>query len=786
MRKIPALFALLVGSFAGSGCGGGGSSSSTDTVYVTISPLYATVKLGSTQHFTATTSGSTNTDVSWKVNGITGGNSSYGTISSSGLYTPPSTVPSPNTVTVTVESQANTADIANAGVTITSDVAVSVSPPTADLQLGQTQQFTATVSGNSNTAVTWKAGGVAGGNSTVGIISSSGLYTAPSTASTPLAVSVTAVSQVDATKSATASITVHGGIKVSLSPSPATVQTYGKLQFTASVAGTNNSGITWQVDGVNGGTPSTGAISSSGLYTAPPSVPTQASNGKTQTTSVIVSAISQADSTANAIAIVTITTRNQAVQNVPIPLGVSGGSSLDANSGSQTSGCCGGTLGALVSRGGNLYILSNNHVVARSDQARLGESIIQPSLTDASCSPSSATGVANLSQFVNLESPVSGKPLVDAGLAQIIADKVDPQGTILQLGATTTNGQPSDAPPRAGSGVPATPNMTVAKSGRSTGLTCSTISAVNVTANMEYPRSCGSDSTFTVTYTDLVTVAGSGFSADGDSGALIVTQDTADPVALVVASTDADTVATPVSDVLTALADPSSGELPVFVGTSDGHSVAACSVASAQTVAGLSSEALSTVPADRLQAAEAVRDAQAAQLISTYGALSVGIGASLDDPGHAAILLFVPAERATDSLPQEIGGVRTRIVQVSTTPHATVLSAVESASLLRQLASHMYVSALTKTELSRAQAAKDQRGATFLALKGVQGVGVGASADHPGKAALAVFVVRGVSHDAIPKIVDGVRTQVRESSPYRLRTAKAATGSCKARGNTKR
>src|SRR6266700_135120 len=184
------LFSLIV--FLAAGCGGGSSSTTTPIVYVTLSPLNVNVALGTTQQFTETTSGSTNTDVTWQVNGITGGNSTYGTISATGLYTPPATVPNPATVTVTVISQANTADIANANVTIISGVSVSVSPAAANLQLSGTQQFTATVTGNSNTGVTWQAGGVAGGNSTYGTITADGLYTAPASGSTPFGVSITA------------------------------------------------------------------------------------------------------------------------------------------------------------------------------------------------------------------------------------------------------------------------------------------------------------------------------------------------------------------------------------------------------------------------------------------------------------------------------------------------------------------------------------------------------------------------------------------------------------------
>ena len=49
---------------------------------------------------------------------------------------------------------------------------------------------------------------------------------------------------------------------------------------------------------------------------------------------------------------------------------------------------------------------------------------------------------------------------------------------------------------------------------------------------------------------------------------------------------------------------------------------------------------------------------------------------------------------------------------------------------------------------------------------GVQGAGIGSSADSPGEAALMIFLVRGVEHEPIPQVIDGVRTRVRESSPF--------------------
>lgn len=84
---------------------------------------------------------------------------------------------------------------------------VQVNPTTAALLPGETQQFTATVTGNANTTVNWSVNGVAGGNSTVGTVSGAGLYAAPSTAPAGN-VSVTATSAAVSTASANSVVTV--------------------------------------------------------------------------------------------------------------------------------------------------------------------------------------------------------------------------------------------------------------------------------------------------------------------------------------------------------------------------------------------------------------------------------------------------------------------------------------------------------------------------------------------------------------------------------------------------
>src|ERR1700716_354387 len=87
----------LVAFVFAAGCGGG--SSTTYTVTVTVRPTSATVALGGTQQFQVVTSGAANTAVTWEVNGTSGGNATYGTITTAGLYSAPSAFPNPNTVT---------------------------------------------------------------------------------------------------------------------------------------------------------------------------------------------------------------------------------------------------------------------------------------------------------------------------------------------------------------------------------------------------------------------------------------------------------------------------------------------------------------------------------------------------------------------------------------------------------------------------------------------------------------------------------------------------------------
>lgn len=184
-----------------------GSEEST-SVTVAVGPAAVTVVPGGTQQFSATVIGASDTSVTWAVNDVTGGNATLGTISSTGLYTAPATPPNPSTVTIRATSVARTTASATAMVTIDSGISVQVAPSPASVGTGESFPFVATVNGTSNTAVNWLVNDVAGGNATVGTISSTGLYTAPSTPPSPATVTVRATSQADSSRSGTASVTV--------------------------------------------------------------------------------------------------------------------------------------------------------------------------------------------------------------------------------------------------------------------------------------------------------------------------------------------------------------------------------------------------------------------------------------------------------------------------------------------------------------------------------------------------------------------------------------------------
>jgi len=295
------------------------------------------------------------TTVNWSVNGVIGGNSTYGTISTTGLYLAPATVPAANAVSVQATSTADSSKFGTITITITQPpvqlwstsptsvpvgpftislnganfganstvnfggvplattlvsstglkatgtataaqigtkvpitvtnsglggttsssvnlsvtaapvVTITVAPASAGVPVSTTKKFTATVTGSTNTAVTWSLVGS-------GTISATGLYTAPAAVPSPAIVTVQATSVANPSAVASATVTIQPPppppVTVSVAPVNVTIAPSATQLFTATVTNSANTSVTWSA--------SAGTISAGGLYTAPAVVPSPA------------------------------------------------------------------------------------------------------------------------------------------------------------------------------------------------------------------------------------------------------------------------------------------------------------------------------------------------------------------------------------------------------------------------------------------------------------------------------------------------------------------------------
>jgi hypothetical protein len=231
---------------------------------------------------------------------------------------------------------------------------------------------------------------------------------------------------------------------------------------------------------------------------------------------------------------------HQAIQTPPIQLGTSGGWRYDLANGY----CCGGTLGSLIQVGGQLRILSNYHVLeaditngGNGQQASNGDPVIQPALIDIGCNAGQAQNVATL--VVSHSLPNSN---VDASTATIIPGMVDPSGAILEIGTLSSQT------------AAAAIGQDVKKSGRTTGLSRSSVDGLNATVSISYDDECAGGSAFSKTFTGQIIIAnrGSKFLAGGDSGSLMVEDVTSNPraVGLLFAGSSSLAVANPIDEVL--------------------------------------------------------------------------------------------------------------------------------------------------------------------------------------------------------------------------------------------
>lgn len=693
------------------GCGGGGPSSNPSNGTLSITPGTTTIDTSNQVQFTATLSnGQPATNVNWTVTTGTNDNTTLGqgSIDSTGLYTPPSAL-SKDSVQVQVQANlsSNVYQPVTAVVTVTPGFIQTVTPENATLSTGATVPLTATIAELGGGSINW------------------GLSTAPTGGSSPGSA---------------------GG----------------------SISGTKcqNSG------GINTNNPY--YTSCTATYTAPSSVPSQAiyaigsvaANSATTSFSKLL---------LNGAGLNTSPLDNQAAQTSAVQMGTSGGNNndVDLDSNGNVTDCASGTLGALVKdQASNLYILSNNHVLAESDFGVAGDTVIQPGLVDTGCTQL-ASGVTGISAIGTLQywAPLNSTSTnIDAALAQTSSTNVDASGAIIALGAAGgTNSQIAAAAPVAGTGEVLTSGnlntISVAKSGRTTGLTCSTVDTISASVKVSYYKDAAETQFYvSKTYSNQIGMPGNYFSDAGDSGSLVVDTASAQPVALFFAGSTGtatqpgESFAQPIGDVLSELAQFSSapqGTTFTIVGGSP-HTVSCLNydtnTATASTV----------VSAARMSAAQTVASQQGAAIVdAAKGILGVAAGKSLDQPGQAAVVVYVDQNRAGNvQVPQTIGGLPTRVIP-------TTVSAVAGGTAPTSVSVTPGIH-LADAALAAAKTVQKQHASQLMNDPAFFGVGVTQSQDNPSEAALMIFIDRTKTPHSQPATVGGLRVRYRTMNPIKV------------------
>jgi uncharacterized protein (DUF1800 family) len=267
-------------------------------ITVQVSPATGVIRAGAQQVFAAAVTGTSDTAVSWSVNGIAGGNATVGTIVGNGNYLAPTLLPNPNTVTVTATSTADSTATGNAAVTLGNPVPVLSSVIPKEMVVGISFNLTITGSGFMNGSVV----NFGSQQLTTTFISptqltATGTATAAQVGNVPI--SVTNPNPVSATSaSIIAQVVATSDIVVTLSPKAVTIGAGNTTQLQATVTGTTDLQVTWSVNNVPYGNNTIGTVDGNGNYTAPTNI--------VGLGSVTVTATSVVDTTKSGSAVVTL------------------------------------------------------------------------------------------------------------------------------------------------------------------------------------------------------------------------------------------------------------------------------------------------------------------------------------------------------------------------------------------------------------------------------------------------------------------------------------------------
>lgn len=332
-------------------------------------------------------------------------------------------------------------------------------------------------------------------------------------------------------------------------------------------------------------------------------------------------------------------------QRRPVKMGTSGGNVTDITD----TFCCSGTLGGLVRKRNELFILSNNHVIAVSNLGQAGDAVSQPGLTDNGCSAPNRNIIAELSGFKRLKFN-RGKNLVDAALAAVVDGSVDESGAMIGMGVPGNQ----TLTPRLG--------LQVKKAGRTTGVTEGVVDAVNARARVFYTQECSDDApvleALFVKQFIVVSNTNKSFSGSGDSGSVILENVSSCPrqVGLLFAGNERITVGSKMSTVLKQAGkmDPRG---PVDLVGCNPSVAAGTKLETRGGLAELDERALRL--AERIQA----RADRA--ILALRGVTAMGIGRSSSRPGAPVFKVYLEEARAdlVARIPLEIEGVPVEVVE---------------------------------------------------------------------------------------------------------------------------
>ncbi len=192
---------------------------------LTLSPLTIQLIPGASITFATTWSGVTASPLNWTV---TSSSSSpiglLGTVTGSGTYTAPPSPPSPNVVIVKAIDSADSTIVGVATVTISSTAPpyVTLSPDGRTIRCGASLTLAAKALNTTDQTFVWQVNGIAGGNSSLGTVTSAGVYTAPLALPSSPAVTITAVSHANSASKASVTVNLQNPqpVVTSVGPNP--------------------------------------------------------------------------------------------------------------------------------------------------------------------------------------------------------------------------------------------------------------------------------------------------------------------------------------------------------------------------------------------------------------------------------------------------------------------------------------------------------------------------------------------------------------------------------------